>query len=195
MLSTSPVNAAVTTLSPLGQELVVISTELAGYRFVAQNVSPQAEVLLLHQERDGVAAIAQILATLTPICRLHLVTPGNASGLLLGNILLRADNLPSYARTLGQWRSQLAPRAEILIYNGEMASTEAGKLLIDVLHHLTGAAIAACTTPPSATFPQGIWELDCATSVLAPSLALPLELISPGFGGSPPPKLRRVEIS
>ncbi len=195
MLSTSPVNAPATVPLPPGQDLVVIGTELAGYRFLAQNASPQAEVLLLHQEREGVAAIAQQLATLPPIRRLHLVTPGSTKGLPLGNVLLRAANLPSYARTLGQWRSHLAPSAEILIYNGEVARTEAGRLLIDVLHHLTGAAIAACTTSPNAAFPQGRWELDCATSSLAPSLALPLELVSPGFGGSPPPELRRMEIS
>ncbi len=195
MLSTSLVNAPATRPLPLGQDLVVISPELAGYRFLAQNASPQAEVLLLHQERDGVAAITQTLATLPPICRLHLVTPGHAKGLPLGNVLLRSDNLPNYASTLCQWRSHLAPRAEILIYNGEMASSEAGKLLIDVLHHLTGAAIAACTTPPSTVLPQGRWELDCATSSPSPSLALPLDLVGLGFGCSPTPELRRMEIS
>lgn len=187
MASISLINAHPKRPSPPGQGLVVISPELAGYRFLAQNVSSQAEVLLLHQERDGVAAIAQQLATLPPIRHLHLVTPANANGLPLGNVLLRADNLPSYARRLGQWRSHLAPRAEILIYNGEMARTEAGKLLIDVLHHLTGAAIAACTTPPSTAFPQGRWELDCATSSRSPSLALPLELGQPWLWVQPRP--------
>ncbi|MEA5448214.1 DUF4347 domain-containing protein [Leptolyngbya sp. CCNP1308] len=192
MLSTSSVNTPARLSLPPGQDLVVISTELAGYRFLAQNVPPQAEVLLLSRGRDGVTAIAQQLATLPPTCRLHLVTPGGAEGLHLGSVALHYDNLPSYARALCLWRSHLTPRAEILIYNGEMARTEAGKLLIDVLHHLTGAAIAACTTPPNAAFPEGRWELDCATSSLSPSLALPLELVNLSFGHRHPPDLRRV---
>ncbi|WP_196358158.1 DUF4347 domain-containing protein [Nodosilinea nodulosa] len=195
MLSTPSVNALMNTpgrlpLSP-GQDLVVISTALEGYRFLAQSVAPQAEVLLLRQERDGVAAIAQQLAILSPICRLHLVTP-EGDGLRLGLVTLRFDNLPTYASMLGQWRSHLAPSATILIYNGKMARTEAGRLLIDVLHHLTGAAIAACTTPPNATAPSGRWELDCATPSLSSSLALPLALVSHSLGHSHVPNLRRV---
>ena len=181
MLSTTPVNTPARLSLPPGQDLVVLSTELAGYRFLAQNVTPQAEVLLLSPGRDGVAAIAQQLATLPPICRLHLVTPG-AEGLHLGSVTLRSDNLPNYARALSLWRSHLAPGAEILIYNGEMARTEAGKLLIDVLHHLTGAAIAACTTPPNAAFPQGIWEVDCATPGFMPCFALLPSTVAGCFG-------------
>ncbi|WP_204153709.1 DUF4347 domain-containing protein [Leptolyngbya sp. CCY15150] len=192
MSSTYPVTTPARPPLPPGQDLVVISTELAGYRFLAQNVIPKVEVLLLSRGRDGVTAIAQQLATLPSIRRLHLVTPGGAEGLHLGSVTLRSDNLPNYARALYQWRSHLAPRAEILIYNGEVARTEAGKLLIDVLHHLTGAAIAACTTPPNAAFPQGRWEVDCSTPSLSPSLALPLDLVSPGFGHRHAPDPRRV---
>jgi hypothetical protein len=162
--------------TPLLEDLVVISGELEGYRCLAQNVAVQAEVLLLSPAQDGVAAIAQRLTTLPPIRRLHLVTPHYPTGLRLGRATLHYSNLPAHARALNQWRSRLAPAAEVIIYNGEMARTEAGKLLIDVLHHLTGAAIVACTAFPSAMLPAGRWEFDCATSPPAPSLALPLPL-------------------
>lgn len=162
-----------------GQDLVVISRDLEGYRLLAQNVTAPAEVLLLSPVRDGMAAILQMLAALPPRRRLHLITPAYGEGLWLGNAALRYDTLPHYAETLCQWRSRLAPRAEIWIYNGEMARTEAGQLLIDVLHHLTGAAIAACTAFPNAGFAAGRWEFDCTTATLTPSLALPLELVKP----------------
>ncbi|PSN11861.1 hypothetical protein C7293_22645 [filamentous cyanobacterium CCT1] len=161
------------------KDLIVISSELEGYRFLAE-VTPQTAVLLLNQRWDGVTAIAQYLATLASVRRLHLVTPSVEGGLQLGRVTLRFDNLPHYARSLSVWRSHLAPQAEILIYNGEVASTEAGQLLIDVLHHLTGAAIAARTTLPNALVPNGTWELDCATqaletrAVLSPALATPI---------------------
>jgi hypothetical protein len=162
---------------PLLEDLVVISGEPKGYRWLAPKVAAQAEVLLLSPAQDGVAAIAQRLTTLPSIRRLHLVTPHCSTGLRLGRVTLHYDNLPAHAKTLSQWRSRLTPRAEIVIYNGEMARTEAGKLLIDVLHHLTGAAIAACTAFPSAVLPAGRWEFDCATPPSTPSLALPLDLV------------------
>lgn len=188
MASTFPIHASAKLSFLPGQDLVVMTTELAGHRSLAQNAVPQAEVLLLHQEQDGIAAIAQQLAALPSIRRLHLVTPGNASGLPLGKALLRANNLPSYARTLNQWRSHLAPSAEILIYNGEMSRTEAGKLLIDVLHHLTGAAIAACITPPSAIAANGRWELDCTNQSFEPVLAFPPAVVAQ-IQSQFPPKL------
>jgi hypothetical protein len=163
---------------PTVEDLVVISRELAGYRFLAQHVTPQAEVLLLNPARDGLAAISQLLRALPPIGRVHLIAPGNVEGLRLGSVSLRYNTLPNYASTLCQWRSHLAPSAEILIYNGEVARTEAGQLLIDVLHYLTGAAIAACTTPPNAVFPEGRWELDCATQVFEPVLAFPPAVVA-----------------
>ncbi|MGF1518935.1 MAG: DUF4347 domain-containing protein [Nodosilinea sp.] len=159
------------------EDLVVISVDLEGYRCLAQNVAIQAEVLPLSPAQDGVAAIAQMLVTLPQIRRLHLVTPNCLAGLRLGRVTLRYDNLPAHAQTLSQWRSLLAPAAEVVIYNGEMACTETGKLLIDVLHHLTGAAIAACTAFPNAVFPSGRWEFDYATLAPTPSLTLPLELV------------------
>jgi hypothetical protein len=172
MASISLVNAHTRRPCPPGQDLVVISTELEGYRFLAQNAAPQAEVLLLSPRRDGVATILQMLMALPSIRRIHLATPGEAEGLQLGNVLLRHNTIPNYASTLCQWRSQLSPNSEILIYNYQAARTESGKLLIDILHYLTGAAIAACTTLPNATFPQGIWEVDCATRQFMPHFAI-----------------------
>ena len=154
-------------------DLIVISSELEDYHVLAQQVTARTEVLLLNPRWDGVTAIAQYLATLSSIRRLHLVTPSGVGGLQLGRVTLRFDNLPHYARSLNGWRSHLAPQAEILIYNGEVASTEAGKLLIDVLHHLTGAAIAARTILPNALVPNGTWELDCITQSLETSAFLP----------------------
>ncbi len=176
---------------PTVEDLVVISNELEGYRFLAQNLAPQAEVLLLSRERDGVTAILQMLTALPPIRRIHLVTPGKAEGLQLGNVFLRYDTVPNYANTLCQWRSRLSPSSEILIYNNQAAQTETGKLLIDILHYLTGAAIAVCITLPNDLVPNGKWELDCATQALNPGLAflpavvaqLGASQISPNRGG------------
>ncbi len=176
---------------PTAEDLVVISSELEGYRFLAQNLAPQTEVLLLSRERDGVMTILQMLTALPPIRCIHLVTPSNVEGLQLGNVFLRYDTVPNYANTLCQWRSRLSPRSEILIYNDQAARTETDKLLIDILHYLTGAAIAACITLPNDLVPNGKWELDCATQALNPRLAfspavvahLGASQISPNCGG------------
>ncbi|GAB4443077.1 MAG: DUF4347 domain-containing protein [Cyanobacteria bacterium J069] len=157
----------------LGEDLVVISSELEGYRFLAQRVAPQAEVLLLSQAKDGILAIDHLLSILAPIRRLHLLSPNSGDELHLGSTHLRYNNLHHYDSILYKWRSRLAPKSEILIYDGKLAHTETGQFLIDVLHYLTGAAIAACTMPPRADLPYGHWELDCETPDFSPVVALP----------------------
>ena len=56
--------------------------------------------------------------------------------------------------------------------------TVLGGLLTLLAVETTPRAIAACTTPPNAVFPEGRWELDCATPLRSPSLVLPLEVVS-----------------
>lgn len=152
-----------------GKDLVVIGCDRVGDRDSLQAMMPQVDILLLPQHGNGVVTITQMLINRYPIHRLHLVMPGQADGLHLGTASLQYNNLPTYARDLCQWKSVLAPGAEILIYNGVFARTEAGRLFIDVLHYLTGAAIAACTNPATATVDPGRWEFDCAHPAWSPS--------------------------
>lgn len=172
-------------------DLVVIDLDLESYGFWIQNlvqaIALPAAVLMLSQGQNGVTAITQRLASLPPIRRLHLVTARRADSLPLGNVVLHHGNLPEHASALYQWRRYLAPRAEILIYNDQATRTETGKLLIDVLHHLTGAAIAACTTLPHPNAPDGQWDLDCATQSFQPVLAFPPAVMAKLWSSQPPP--------
>lgn len=178
MITDSPVRL------PPGQEIAVISSELEEYRALAEQAYPQVQVIGLEATQDGIAAVTQALTTLQPIHRLHLVTPGTPGHLQLGRSTLSYASLPKHGRELCRWRSYLAPKAEILIYNNQVASNESGKFLIDVLHHMTGAAIAACTISPDATLCNIQWELDCTTLSFTPSLAFPLAVVAACYPNS-----------
>jgi hypothetical protein len=187
MSSATPVHSLAMSSMPPGPDLVVLGHDLKGDGFLAQNLAQTialpAEVLVLDQAQNGITAITQRLAVLPSLRRLHLVTSRRVDSLPLGCTVLRHGNLPQYAHALCQWQSYLAPKAEILIYNDQATRTETGKLLIDVLHHLTGAAITACTTLPNARVPEGKWELDCATPSFKPVLAFPPAVVAKIWSG------------
>jgi hypothetical protein len=162
-------------------EIVFISSDLEGYQKLARQVDVSVEAVILNTNQDGIDRVTQALTNSAPLHRIHLFTNGTSGNLQLGTVALNFATLPIYANALYQWRSHLTPNAEILIYNCYVASNEAGKLLIDVLHHLTGAAIAACIELPNPTFRNGRWETDYATPSFTPSLAFPASVVSAQF--------------
>ncbi len=173
------------------RDLVVISGALVNHRRLVQSVVTGVPVLRLSCPLDGLATITQTLAALSPVKCLHLVTPISCSGLPLGQVTLTAGNLASHAGAIAAWRNYLTTHSAIVIYNGQMARSEAGQQLIDVLHHLTGAAIAACTTLPNPTLPQGHWEFDCVSRPFWPNLAMPPLVLAEGLQAQPR-RLRRL---
>ncbi|MEO1068286.1 MAG: DUF4347 domain-containing protein, partial [Cyanobacteria bacterium J06638_6] len=86
---------------------------------------------------------------------LHLVGHGRPGHLILGQVDLSADTA-----AVTRWRSRLAPGADLLLYGCEVAQGQAGQAFLQTLHRLTGADIAASTTPSGNPDQGGDWRLE-----------------------------------
>jgi len=174
-----PLQTSVTNVypKPQSQDLAVLSRDLEGYHAFMESMNPQVNVVVLDLFQDGITQITNVLKYLPSIRCIHFVTPGTPGCLHLGNAPLNNANMPCYASALHHWRSHLTQDAAIVIYNPQVASNEAGKLLIDVLHHLTGAAIAASAASHLSSPVSICWEFDCTTAPFTPALVFPPSLI------------------
>ena len=163
----------------------------------------QAEVLLqgkmaatavyrLNQHEDAIAQISKVLAEQPQVKRIHLVAHGAPGLLRLGSGELSLETLDRYAPQLKAWFANSAH--QLSLYGCNVAAGDAGAEFIEKLHGMTGAAIAASTTPIGQADLGGNWELDAAypTPQLsnAPTLKRPNSQ-TPQLPHSPIPQLSK----
>jgi Ca2+-binding RTX toxin-like protein len=142
-----------------GQNLVIIDATLANYQSLVAGVKPGIAVTVLHPSEDGIEQISTALASYRNLKSLHIVSHGTPGCLHLGSSQLSLGTIDRYSALLAQWQQALAPDAAMLVYGCNVAAGDSARFL-DRLHKLTGANIAASTTPTGSAALGGDWHLD-----------------------------------
>ncbi|WP_149498954.1 DUF4347 domain-containing protein [Roseiconus lacunae] len=117
-------------------------------------------IVELSADQDGVNQISQVLAELSDVNAIHLLSHSDGEGLQLGNTTLVEDSLTGYAGAIAGWSDGLADGADILIYGCDLASTEQGRLLIDSLAALCQCDVAASDDATGHESLGGDWDLE-----------------------------------
>ena len=71
---------------------------------------------------------------------MHFVSHGSVGTVKLGSVWLDLDNVDKYADTIAGWSEVLADDAELLLYGCNIAGGEEGRMLVETIGELTGAA-------------------------------------------------------
>ena len=152
--------------------LVFIDSHVPDHAYLAQGVIPDTEVLILKPDQDSIKQITKALKYYSysyPLS-LHIVSHGLPGCLSLGNTQLSLDTLNEYTEDLKTWFSNSplligeGQGERLLLYGCNVAVGDAGAEFITKLHHLTGATIAASTTPTGNAHKGGNWELEITTN-------------------------------
>jgi large repetitive protein len=171
MTTTSFSTPVVPTVAILRQQVVFIDAHVDDCQMLATGVLPGIEVVLLDPQRDGVQQISEVLAMISGIDTVHIVSHGSAGSIQLGNSFLNVENLSDRASELMGWAEHLATNTDLLIYGCEVAQGKAGQNFIARLSELTGAAVAASTTKVGNAELGGKWQLDVTTGEITSSSA------------------------
>jgi len=156
------------------KEVVFIDTRVPDYQTLLKDVSPDAEVVLLSTDKDGVQQIADALAGRHDIDAIHIISHGDSGVLLLGNGPLFEGNLAQYSAQLHSIGDALTADGDILLYGCDVGAGNAGRAFLSQLAGLTGADIAASTDATGGSAKGGNWDLEIATGEIATSHALDL---------------------
>lgn len=131
-------------------DLVFIDATAHDLQLMA-DVAPEAEVLTLTAEQDGIEQITTALAGRSGLQTLHIVSFGGSGSLQLGSTQLTLFNLDRYGWQLQQWGESLVPGAEIVFYDfvgsAEAVTSQFSAPFLNRLHLLTGANIALMNRP------------------------------------------------
>ncbi|MBW4694871.1 MAG: DUF4347 domain-containing protein [Lyngbya sp. HA4199-MV5] len=147
--------------------LVVIDQCIEDYIELVAGLAPAAAVLILDPQQDGVDQITTACSLYPQLNSLHLVSHGAPGCLYLGNTQLSLATLEHYVNQLQRWFCH--PDRQLLLYGCNVAAGDAGSELIKRLQWITGAAIAASSTPIGNAALGGNWELDVTTQAMTVS--------------------------
>ena len=117
-------------------------------------------VITLSSDRDGIDQITDALSQLSGIDAIHIVSHGDGEGVTLGNTRLDLDSAPSYAGDIAAWGHAMDSDADLLIYGCDLASTESGQDLIDILALVCDCDVAASDDLTGAADLGGDWILE-----------------------------------
>jgi Ca2+-binding RTX toxin-like protein len=137
---------------------------------VSAGTSSNLAIVVIDNQRDGIEQISEVIRNYGDIESIHIVSHGQAGLVQLGSTPLGHATLDRYANQLQQWSSRFV-NTEILLYGCEVAATAAGKEFVRQLAALTGAKVAASTTPVGNAKLGGDWQLDFATAPVRSALA------------------------
>src|SRR5256712_1201290 len=142
-------------------EIVFIDTKVEGYKDLLSSVNPNARVVLLDANRDGVQQIAEFLAHESYVDAVHIVSHGTEGVLQIGTASL---DVFSMAKTYGQQLSEigqhLSQDADILVYGCDFGKGDMGRAAATELSWLTKADVASSTDLTGAADLGGNWALE-----------------------------------
>ncbi|WRH68814.1 MAG: DUF4347 domain-containing protein [Planktothrix sp. GU0601_MAG3] len=151
--------------------IVFIDSSVENYETLLQGVDPNAEVIILDANQDGIAQISSILSTQKDIDALHIISHGESGSLQLGTTVINANNIDQYSTKLSQWQASLTENADILLYGCNVASGSLGQSFVTNLSQLTQADIAASENLTGSIQFSRDWNLEYATGTIEAGLA------------------------
>ena len=153
-------------------ELVFVDTDVDNYRTLVDDLLAGAdpgrelEVYLLEPTQDGVEQISDILAGYSDVDAVHVVSHATEGAVKLGSTWLRADNLDAHAGDVARWSHALKSDADLMFYGCDLAAGQDGRTLMEALHALTGADVAASTDDTGHALYGADWDLEYAAGAM-----------------------------
>ncbi|MEH1942283.1 MAG: DUF4347 domain-containing protein [Nostoc sp.] len=134
--------------------ILFLDSSVNNYEILLKSVVSGIEVIVLESRQDGVEQITQTLLQRPRVESVHIVSHGSPGCLYLGNTQLSLSSLERYTQKLETWFSP-----SLILYGCNVAVGDAGEEFLHKLHQLTGANIAASTTPTGNAALGGDWNL------------------------------------
>ena len=165
----------------LRQELVFVDTDTPDYEQLVddllrqQNEERQFDVVILDNDRDGIAQITDALTQYQDLDAVHIISHGTDGTLDLGNTRLEFDTLLKNANKIAGWGEAFTAEGDLLLYGCDLASSSEGQSLVKALAQLTGADVAASDDLTGSAERGGDWELEYQTSAIETEVAISTE--------------------
>ena len=145
------------------QTIIFVDTRVTDYQALLEAASPDAEVVLLSRDQDGVQQIGDYLSEHGGQDSIQIIAHGNQGDMWLGTSYLSNDTLKNYSDALTQIGAGINEGGDILLFACNTAAGEEGIKFVNSLAEMTGRDVAASN---DRTGQSGDWELEIATGTI-----------------------------
>lgn len=130
--------------------IVFISSKLTGWESLVQKVVPEARVIVIGSQADGIREITKVLNS-SDCQEIHIISHGSPGCFYLGNSELSINTLIQYALELKSWFARggfhqpSTNSPQLSLYGSNVAAGDVGEEFVTKLNQITGAEITAST--------------------------------------------------
>ena len=117
-------------------------------------------IVQIDTEEDGLSVVSETLRRIVDVDAVHIVSHGNDQGFQLGTTWVDAAELERRAGEVASWAGSLDADADVLIYGCDLASSEAGRMVIEGLGLLCDCDVAASDDLTGHEELGGDWDLE-----------------------------------
>ena len=160
------------------QELVFIDTDVENYQQLLNDILRQGyedstiEVILLDSQHDGVEQITETLENFQNLDAVHLISHGSEGSVKMGRTTLDSETLFANLAEISAWGDSFTEEGDFLIYGCNLAETETGQSLVNMLSELTLTDVAASDDLTGHTSRGGDWELEYSSGNIETEIAV-----------------------
>ncbi|MEX0872091.1 MAG: DUF4347 domain-containing protein [Aquisalimonadaceae bacterium] len=172
-------------------DLVILDSGAPEPELLIEGLGEHHAVLRIGRGDDPFEAIAEALSRLQSVSSIHLVSHGSAGGVTLGNQWVDAAEVRARSAILAAIGSRLGPDGNVSLYGCDVAANAQGRAFVDLFAEVTGASVAASSSPVGHASLGGNWELDYLAGTVEPVLPFSAasrsayrHVLSHGRGGS-----------
>ena len=152
--------------------VVVLDKGVEDWQTLAAGVGPDAMIIEVDPEEDGLATIAAGLSGHVGIQSIQIFAHGEPGALQLGATRIDRETLAARAEPMDTIRTSLAPEGDILVGGCRVAQGDRGRDWVSTLSQLTGADVAASTNATGARASGADWRLEARDGRVDTPLAI-----------------------
>jgi fibronectin-binding autotransporter adhesin len=150
--------------------LLFVDPAVPAYESLLTELQSSVDVVIVTRREDVIDQMARRLIShdRSSFDAIHILSHGTDGALQFGSARIDEQTLLDHADDLAAIGARIADDGMIVLYGCEVAKTPHGRAFVQRLAELTGAKVAATTTPTGQTALGGDWLLQYRTGGPAP---------------------------
>ncbi|MFT8417600.1 MAG: DUF4347 domain-containing protein [Acetobacter sp.] len=155
------------------KSVVFVDSRVADWQALTASLPDTVGVVVVAPDRDGMALVSQVLSEYHDLQSVNFLTYGQPGEAELGSSSINAATVMAGSTQVTGWGDSLASGGQILFWGCDVGQGVDGKALVDDLHTLTGADVAASTDKTGMAQLGGDWTLEQTAGMAASTVDAP----------------------